>query len=149
MGLIFAVRFSAKLNQPHFNDFSRFFCNSLAVTVIDGGKGASEVQLTLRIMIIKTSFKMHITLVNKMLALTSVHSSFYRYFRSELSFKSIYNHTAATVSKEGKPNLRPPGYPMSQGYKWCRKVGVLLSYLEVLFTRLLSFYRRVRMLAVG
>ena len=60
------------------------------------------VQLTLRIMTIKTCFKLYIKLVHEILALTSVHSGFYICFCSELSFKPIHYYTALTVIKEGK-----------------------------------------------
>ena len=59
---------------------------------------------------------MYITLVHEILALTSVHSGFYKWFCLELSFKPIHDHIAATVFKEGKVYLNPPGSPMSQGY---------------------------------
>ena len=50
---------------------------------------------------------MYTTLGYEILALTSVHSGFYKCFRSELSFKSIHYHTALTVIKECKViNLR-------------------------------------------
>ena len=42
---------------------------------------------------------MYTTLVNEILALTSVHSGLYKCFCSELSFKPIQNHTALTVIK--------------------------------------------------
>ena len=58
-----------------------------------------------------------------MLALTSVHSSFDKLFCSELSFKPMHNHDAATVFKEEKLNHHPPGSPMSQVYKRCKTVG--------------------------
>ena len=44
------------------------------------------------------------------LALTSVHSGFHKCFCSELSFKSIHNHTTTTVFKEGKLNHKAPVY---------------------------------------
>ena len=45
---------------------------------------------------------MYTTLVNEILALTSVHGGFFKCFCSELSFKPIHNHTAPTVVIEGK-----------------------------------------------
>ena len=45
---------------------------------------------------------MYTTLGYEILALTSVHSGFYKCFCSELSFKPIHYHTALTVIKEGK-----------------------------------------------
>ena len=43
---------------------------------------------------------MYTTLGYEILALTSVHSGFYKCFCSELSFKPIHYHTALTVIKE-------------------------------------------------
>ena len=45
---------------------------------------------------------MYIKLVHEILALTSVHSGFYKCFCSELIFKPIHYHTTLTVIKEGK-----------------------------------------------
>ena len=67
---------------------------------------------------------MYITFVNEILALTSMHSGFYKGFCLKLSLKPIRNHTAATVFTEGKRNHHPPGSPMSQVYKGEKKLRV-------------------------
>ena len=66
---------------------------------------------------------MYIKLVHEILALTSVHSGFYKRFCSELIFKPIHYHTALTVIKEGKSTSLRLFIPLTQWGSRYQNVG--------------------------